>query len=161
MTDTIQTLNSADFIRGTDTRSKQYMPAVDAFAFFLNELDDMIAVFGLDDTTHTFGVIEVKSHLSELAYELPLAYKTQLTTSFGTLRVFRIESREHTEIGTSVLHTLREITQFLLHPLGLFSRNRWFKTQNLHLYLRRHHRYRIHRERVIVPPDIRRGRFDV
>ena len=51
------------------------MAAVDALAFLLDELDDMVPVLGLYDTAHAFGVVEVKRHLGELADELSAAYE--------------------------------------------------------------------------------------
>ena len=71
----VQPLDGVDLIRGADTRTEEDMAAVDALAFLLDELDDMVSVFGLHDTAHAFGIVEVKSHLGELADELSAAYE--------------------------------------------------------------------------------------
>ena len=92
VTNTVQTLDSLDLVRRADTRTKEYMTAVDTLAFLLDELDDMIAVLGLHDAAHTFRVIEVKRHFRELAYQLTATDKAQFSTALGTLRIFRIEA---------------------------------------------------------------------
>ena len=93
LTDRIQTLNRLHLVRRTDTRTHQYMPAVDPVTFLLDELDDMVSVLRLHDTAHALGVVQVKSHLRKLRHQLSLTDKTQLTAAFGTLRIFRVQTR--------------------------------------------------------------------
>ena len=92
ITDTIESLDGIYLIGGADTRSQKDMTTVDAFAFLLYELDDVISVLRLDDTRYAFGIIEVKGHICKFAHQLSFSHKAQFTSSFSTLRVFRIES---------------------------------------------------------------------
>ena len=161
LADGIQTLDGIHLVRSADARPQKDMTTVDTFAFFLDQLDNMVAVLGLHNAAHAFRVIEVKRHFRELRHQLSFAHKSQFTAALGALRIFGIQTRQHTKISCSVLHTLRELTQTLLDTLCLLHRHRRLETENLHFHLCRTHRDGVHRQRVVVSTYIRRRRFDV
>ena len=66
----IQTLQCIHLIGRADARTHQDVAAVDTLPFLLDELDDMIAVLRLHDTTHALGVIEVKRHIRKFRHQL-------------------------------------------------------------------------------------------
>ena len=83
LTDSIQPVDRIDLVVGTDARAKQDMAAVDTLAFFLNQLDNVVAVLGLHDTRHFLGVVEIERHISKLTDQLSTPDEAQFTATFG------------------------------------------------------------------------------
>ena len=69
------------------------MTAVDALAFLLNQLYDMVSILSLNDAAHTLRIIQIKCHVCKLRHQLTTTHKAQLTTTLRAFCVLRIEPR--------------------------------------------------------------------
>ena len=66
------------------TGAQQDVARVDAVAAFLDELDDMVAIVGLDDVAHALVVIQVKRCRSILRQQHRAALETRLAAIHGS-----------------------------------------------------------------------------
>ena len=158
--DSVQTTYGLVFVGIGDTRLEKNVAAIDTLTFLLDKLDDMIAILGLHNTTHALGVGQVESHFGKLRHQLTFAHKTQLAAAFGRLGILTVEARQHREIGRAAVDTFGIFAQTTLDSLRLLHRHRRLETQDLHLHLRRNHRQRVVRQRVVVAANLTRGGVD-
>ena len=86
----IQLSNRLHLIIYRYARAQQDMTTIHALAFFLNQLDDMIAILCLHNARYAFGVIHVECYICKFAHQLTFTHKAQLSTSLSRLRILRI-----------------------------------------------------------------------
>ena len=157
----VEARQGVDLVGGRYTRLEQYVPAIDSFAMFLDELDDMVAILRLDYTAYFLRIIQAERYIGKLRHELSSAYEAQLAAMLGRLGVLGVETRQHSKIRLTAGDTLGELTQTAFDTLDLLDRHGRHETQDLHLDIGRHHRYGVLRQTIVEPTDLRRRGFDV
>ena len=137
------------------------MAHIDLIATLLDELDDMEAELRLHNLRYLLGVGEVKGHRSEGRIEHTTTGETQLTTSTGSTRIFRIETGQRRERGIATIHTIGIFTELILHTVQLLDRDLWRHLNDLHLHLRGDKRQTVFRQILVITAYISRGDGDI
>ncbi len=119
-------------------RTQQYVAHVDTVAALLDELDYVVAILGLDNLRHLFGVVEVEGYGCKLGHVGRAAGKAEFAASGRRAGVFAIEDGEGRKIALTLVDAVGVVAQTGLDIIDFLARNGRGCGEYLHLHLAGH-----------------------
>ena len=156
----IQTCTSLCQFFFRNFRTQQNVTGIDTVTTLLNQLDNMITEFRLNNLGDFLRILQTECHIRIRRVHHTTSHESAFAAFYGRCLILGIQTGQRWEVDFSFCHTIRIVAQPFLHIFDFCNRNFRLQRDNLHFYLRRNVRDTILRKVFEVTAYFCRSYFD-